>query len=57
MRSLKYFERAPTFFDMDILLSFNISMNFLADDEMLLRASKLMPFVRAASPRTAITFS
>ena len=57
IKSLKYLERAPTFFEIDILLSFRIIINFLAEVAILFRASKLMPFVKAASPSTAITFS
>ena len=42
---------------MDHSLSLRMPMNFLVVHLMLLSASKLMPLVRAASPKMQTTFS
>ena len=55
MSSLKYFEKAPTFWAIDHLLSLIIRMKRLVVDAMLLRASRVIPQVNAASPATATT--
>ena len=57
MTSFRYFAIAPTFFAIDISLSFSTTIIFLVVVAILLNASKVTPFVRAASPRTATIFS
>ena len=56
INSLKYLEKAPTFFAIDHLLSLRIKMNFLVVEAMLFRASKVTPQVKAASPAIATTW-
>lgn len=53
MSSLRYFAIAPTFFEMDHSLSLRMRMRRLVVVAILLRASMVMPQVRAASPRRA----
>ena len=50
---LRWAERAPTFFEMDISLSFNTTMISLFRCPAWLSASKDMPPVREPSPMTA----
>ena len=51
----KYLAIEPTFLDIDILLSFNITIKFLFDLPALFSPSYASPPVRAPSPITAIT--
>lgn len=56
MSSLRYLAMAPTFFAMDHSLSLSTRINFFVVVATLLRASMVIPQVRAASPRRAITW-
>ncbi len=54
---LRYAERAPTFREMDILLSFRTTMRSFPSWPAWLRPSKASPAVIAPSPMTAITLN
>lgn len=48
---------APTFFAIDHSLSLRITIKRFVEETTLLRASRVMPQVKAASPQTATTCS